>query len=359
MEHNLCRENLSAYLDGELPSAERAELEAHLAGCPECSAVLGQLRDVSKLVKTHGLEPVPPSLKGEVLAGPRPSYPWLKPVLALSTAAAGVLIVMNITKVQEQASFTASFGARASAPAGLEASPEVPTATQAPEEPAATAEPTAGYAAYRANTAPAPAARVSADAGKYSSVAAVRGAYGQAKFAAKSAGTLSAGAGGGAGPSSLSAGAQPADNEAAPLDAAQKRCFCVKLSKPGVMPPYFLGKMDSQECKGRKADFLQGRDIYEAGLLNCDDLTACLAGPQGEREAREAALKKVADVTRELQACCRGSMENCDKACVTKFEPLLAKAKADSARLEQETLRRQDACIAGSAPVKTPSGASN
>ena len=40
MEHNTCRENLSAYLDGELPQREKALLEAHLADCPECRAVL-------------------------------------------------------------------------------------------------------------------------------------------------------------------------------------------------------------------------------------------------------------------------------------------------------------------------------
>ena len=32
------RERLSAFLDGELPSAERAEVEAHLESCPECAA---------------------------------------------------------------------------------------------------------------------------------------------------------------------------------------------------------------------------------------------------------------------------------------------------------------------------------
>ena len=39
-------ERLSEYLDGELPAAERAALEAHLETCHECSAVLGDLRRV-------------------------------------------------------------------------------------------------------------------------------------------------------------------------------------------------------------------------------------------------------------------------------------------------------------------------
>ncbi len=37
------RERLSAYLDGELDGRERAVVESHLAGCPECSALLEQL----------------------------------------------------------------------------------------------------------------------------------------------------------------------------------------------------------------------------------------------------------------------------------------------------------------------------
>ncbi len=37
---------LSEYLDGELPAAERAELEAHLPGCAACRRVLEELRGV-------------------------------------------------------------------------------------------------------------------------------------------------------------------------------------------------------------------------------------------------------------------------------------------------------------------------
>lgn len=43
----VCREAVSllaAYLDGELASADRARLEAHLAGCPHCSEYLAQIR---------------------------------------------------------------------------------------------------------------------------------------------------------------------------------------------------------------------------------------------------------------------------------------------------------------------------
>ena len=42
------RERLSAYLDRQLPVAERAAVEAHLAGCPECAAFLAELAEVDE-----------------------------------------------------------------------------------------------------------------------------------------------------------------------------------------------------------------------------------------------------------------------------------------------------------------------
>lgn len=145
------------------------------------------------------------------------------------------------------------------------------------------------------------------------------------------------------------------------LDAAQRRCFCLQFGEPGAMVPYFLGRMDWQECKGRQPDFVQGRNVWDLGLLDCKDLMACLEAPAEEKAVREAAMKKVQDVTAELLACCKKGKSDCDKACVTRLEPKLNKAKARTAKLEQKALRRQDACIAGTAPakpVKPPAGSS-
>jgi Putative zinc-finger len=50
------RERLSAYLDGRLMSAERAELEQHLAECARCTAELAELRQVVALL---GAMPAP------------------------------------------------------------------------------------------------------------------------------------------------------------------------------------------------------------------------------------------------------------------------------------------------------------
>jgi len=56
---------LSAYIDGELNAAERAELEAHLAGCQECAKTLEQLRHV--VARAEALEDRPPG--GDLWAG--------------------------------------------------------------------------------------------------------------------------------------------------------------------------------------------------------------------------------------------------------------------------------------------------
>jgi predicted anti-sigma-YlaC factor YlaD len=53
-------DRLSDYLDGELNAAERAELEEHLSGCAECSAVLEQLRQV--VARAQGLEDRAPDI---------------------------------------------------------------------------------------------------------------------------------------------------------------------------------------------------------------------------------------------------------------------------------------------------------
>jgi len=57
-EHREFTDRLSDYLDDELSAAERAEIDAHLAGCAQCAAVLADLKRV--VAKARGLEPRPP-----------------------------------------------------------------------------------------------------------------------------------------------------------------------------------------------------------------------------------------------------------------------------------------------------------
>ena len=53
---------LGAYLDGELPSGERARVDVHLAGCAACSAELAELRALDA------------GLRGTAVPDPGPHY---------------------------------------------------------------------------------------------------------------------------------------------------------------------------------------------------------------------------------------------------------------------------------------------
>ena len=54
-----CENNLSAYLDGELPGRLRARIEAHLTECASCRAALEALKSTDKALDALGdLEPV-------------------------------------------------------------------------------------------------------------------------------------------------------------------------------------------------------------------------------------------------------------------------------------------------------------
>ena len=60
---------LDAYLDGELEPDKRAQLEQHLADCPECKQKLDRLRQLREFVTTNApYYPAPPELKTKVLA---------------------------------------------------------------------------------------------------------------------------------------------------------------------------------------------------------------------------------------------------------------------------------------------------
>lgn len=89
-------ELLSNYLDGELdPEAER-ETAAHLAGCPECGALLAELRRV--LVRAQALEDLPPreDLWPGVAAaiGAAPSRRWRVSVPVPLLLAAGIALML-------------------------------------------------------------------------------------------------------------------------------------------------------------------------------------------------------------------------------------------------------------------------
>jgi hypothetical protein len=100
-------ELLSAYLEGELAAAERAEVGSHLSACPECAELAGLLRET--LAATAAFPEVEPSpaLMARLYAVPderaakkrlfRPVFDWLarpalQPVYATLT---GLFIVLS------------------------------------------------------------------------------------------------------------------------------------------------------------------------------------------------------------------------------------------------------------------------
>jgi negative regulator of sigma E activity len=61
-------ERLSEYLDGELPTTERAECESHLSDCEMCRTVLAELRDVTASARADVDRPPTTDLWPGVLA---------------------------------------------------------------------------------------------------------------------------------------------------------------------------------------------------------------------------------------------------------------------------------------------------
>jgi anti-sigma factor RsiW len=90
--HELPEETLSAYLDGECTAAERAAVDARLAGDPEWRAILDELRVARELVRALPEREAPPGFLESllVLDDARPSR-WPRAV-ALVTAAAAVVV---------------------------------------------------------------------------------------------------------------------------------------------------------------------------------------------------------------------------------------------------------------------------
>lgn len=60
-EHRSAAENLSAYIDGELTTAERVRLERHLATCADCRRDVETLRETVALLRRVPLKPAPRS----------------------------------------------------------------------------------------------------------------------------------------------------------------------------------------------------------------------------------------------------------------------------------------------------------
>ena len=110
-----CRETqalLTAFHDGELPAADRARVEAHLRGCPECRALLADLAraDQAAGVPDPGpaywdrfnarvMDRVEREADGPKVAILRPKHGWMRQQLRyLVPAAAAAALVVGIVR---------------------------------------------------------------------------------------------------------------------------------------------------------------------------------------------------------------------------------------------------------------------
>ena len=102
-DHPVSPEDLMAYLDGELPIAQAAVVQAHVAGCDGCQRSSGELRGVSRDMSRWQIEDPPATFTAPWPAPGRqekvPSrFGWLlKPSIALVAVGAVVAVVLPLT----------------------------------------------------------------------------------------------------------------------------------------------------------------------------------------------------------------------------------------------------------------------
>jgi hypothetical protein len=118
------KEKLSGYYDGELETAEKAEVERHIASCSECLRELGELKSAALLVKELPRMRAPRSVaegvsreiaasgKVHVLAAFRRNLMWA------AAAAAGLFVVANLMYFVRREAPPAASGAQAPMPLG-------------------------------------------------------------------------------------------------------------------------------------------------------------------------------------------------------------------------------------------------
>jgi len=152
------REQLSAYLDGELSAAERAALERHLPACSECRAELAELRRVRALLgalpspslprsfalpTSGGIRPRPPITASREPAQPnRPAWYRASQWVGSIAASIGLLLLLGNAVLGGHSGSGYGTLSSSSAPR-IETSKSTGTADQAQQTPAAPTGPEA------------------------------------------------------------------------------------------------------------------------------------------------------------------------------------------------------------------------
>jgi anti-sigma factor RsiW len=91
------QENLSAWMDGEVPEGLSQRLAEHVAGCPACRAEFALLKRLDAALA--GLEvPVPQGLAAKVSQRlPRPASPWRQSLALAVCLALGIFLGSSLT----------------------------------------------------------------------------------------------------------------------------------------------------------------------------------------------------------------------------------------------------------------------
>ena len=89
------RENLAAYLDGEIEGASRRSMDAHLSGCPDCLAEKRAQAAAWRLLDMAGNPPASRAgLKDRILARTRTAGPGRELRLRLPAPAAAAAVLL-------------------------------------------------------------------------------------------------------------------------------------------------------------------------------------------------------------------------------------------------------------------------
>jgi hypothetical protein len=92
MDHEKLRERLSAYLEADLDARERARIEEHLSGCPDCRREYRELRHTVDLLRRLPAPDPPPDLADRVIA----ETPWSTPVAAVAFGLGALAILRGV-----------------------------------------------------------------------------------------------------------------------------------------------------------------------------------------------------------------------------------------------------------------------
>lgn len=97
-EHEYIQESLSAYLDGELSSRDRAAVDRHLSACRQCRWNLETLRQTIRWTGSLPAVPVPRAFTVPVQPKPMPAprWRWSMPLLQGATALIAVLFFLAV-----------------------------------------------------------------------------------------------------------------------------------------------------------------------------------------------------------------------------------------------------------------------